>query len=196
MKDKRIMLGIFLVILVLPLCIGNSISNAAKLYRRYDPHYLLEMDKRINERGKFSISVPEIWEATNTPEGNHGDKDVLMIVSALGSQPLLEVASTNIADKSLEQIITWGKQRIGKYGRYVLMSESGYSIRDAYDGILLEYSQERKDFFGNQQTFRCINWYTSRESVAFSFSFCVENSKWDTLDEVFIEMLNSIVFDN
>jgi hypothetical protein len=195
MKHKKIIFGVLLILIVLIPCLVSSVASVIQVYHRFDPNYLSVMTKHYSQTGKFSILIPSVWGVVDTPNGNHGDKEVLMVVTSLGSQPLLEVSSANLPDKSLEQLLIWGEQRIDKYGSYSLFSDSDYSIGQEYSGKLLEYSQKRKDFIGNDQIFHCINWYTFRESVAYRFSFCSERNKWDNLRDIFIKMMGSIVFE-
>jgi hypothetical protein len=195
MKHKKIIFGVLLILIALLPCSISSVASAIKIYHRFDPKYLSMMTKHDNQVGKFSILIPSAWGTVDTPNGNHGDKEVLMVVTSLGSQPLLEVSNSKLSSIDFDQVLNWGKQRIEEHGNYLLVSSSDHLTQQQFAGKLLEYSQERRDFLGNSQTFHCLNWYTFRESTAYSFSFCSDQSRWNDLKEIFVKMMDSIVFE-
>ena len=66
-----------------------------------------------SEKFAFSIDYPVGWIGDELPKGNHGDKEIVALISVPGrSFPAVVIQRKEMEAPSLKDVAAWGKQRI------------------------------------------------------------------------------------
>jgi len=149
-----------------------------------------------NPYGNFTMLYPENWNAYNTPDGNHGDTDMIgMIIVPGRTYPRVYIA-TNNGVNLLEEVVDWGEERIHDSLGYQEISLESVDMNNL-EGIRRNYiKQSGSEWFGYNQII-CQAYYILDHSTGFTFTFCSESDKWEgQVNDVFQRMIESIRIEN
>lgn len=143
---------------------------------------------------KMHFLYPENWWASLTPQGNHGDVEVIAFLGARGAEyQNLTVASKHIKSEDISEIGDWGDLRIeDRFARYESQPLVSYSS-DEISGLIREYKAYTNSPLEIENA-HCKDLYFAHEQNAFSFSFCVDENDWRAMSPVFDRIIDSIEF--
>jgi len=143
--------------------------------------------------GKFTMKYPASWVAVETPQGSHGDGEIIAAILVPGrSFPQVYIARRFLANSDIDNIVAWGKGRaMIRNGYYEI---SSLEIKTPYvGGMLHEFSWQDPSFFG-QVDLQCKDYYLPRGDTGYAISFCAETKQWEVIENVVSEMINSFMF--
>jgi len=186
LKVFAIVLALNLVFFALALAIDPS--------RRIGPFGLglpAQMSTFIIESADGSISYPKSWVAVLTPQGNHGDSEIIAVIGVPGrGLPSVTVAQKTLSDPTLTAVVMWGESRAASKSSYVALS-SGFS--GSIPGIVREYQYVVITLFG-ESLVHCRDLYVLHDSIGLSLSFCAEETDWEEVVGTIDEMILSFKF--
>jgi hypothetical protein len=146
----------------------------------------------VSKKYNFSIDHPESWPAFETPQGNHGDLDVIGIIYVPGNPTSLEIASRNFDQGGIENVVQWGLDRAKRCQEFEQIDQESNNISGLV-GVRSEYTCLKKtNFFSN--TFgsgKCIDYYIIKGLTGYAISSCALNDQWDGVGPIFDQMIKS-----
>lgn len=142
--------------------------------------------------GNFKIEYPLVLNTHDLPNGSHGDRDVVTIMSNGLEYNLITIYKNNFVDGNMDEVLTWGMEKAQYQGEKQEISLTQYSS-PPYSGILREYIVDFTNNFHSRHD-HCIDWYVMNGDYGYDFSFCVNIKYWDKTKDVFLKMINSIEF--
>jgi len=143
--------------------------------------------------GGFSIKYPRSWQADETPQGNHGDLEVISVISRIGrSFPTAAIARRQFVGDDINQVAEWGETRVKEHNPYAIYKFIAKKPlnTDNYDGLSREYYLEETTLIG-QVIRHCQDWYLIEKKIGYSLSFCVDDKDWPQAERIFQEMIQS-----
>lgn len=150
------------------------------------------MATSTSELFQISIQYPRTWSAFELEQGNHGDEEVIAVIS--GGGPLV-AASVEIARKSfprptIEDVAAWGLTRLeARTGAYETINLRAASAPNATSPIR-RYSRTVQTLLGSE-TSECMDSYAFTKSHGYALSFCSDDGYWNQVNGVFLEMAES-----
>jgi hypothetical protein len=143
-----------------------------------------------SQKGDFSIKYPKSWGLEETPDGAHGDSEIVAVILVPGrSFPQVYIAHKLFPDKDMNKVTLWGQSR-AKDRCKCAQNSAVYSDTLYFHGITQEYSWINKTIFASI-TISCRDWYVLYNTDGYALSFCAYQSHWPQVDSVFREMMNS-----
>jgi hypothetical protein len=143
----------------------------------------------------YSIAYPSRWTALETPSGNHGDEEVVGIISHLElSFPAVTIARREFLNAPLDDVVNWGEDRIQDvhpFATYQPISTKELS-NSKYDGILHEYYLRDPTLIGTV-TRHCVDWYAIDQGAGYALTFCAHDAGWEKVSDIYQEMIQSFV---
>ena len=141
--------------------------------------------------GSFSISYPENWTVFETPDGNHGDDEVIAHILVAGHQ----MANVTIARRSfprgdLGQVVAWGQLRAARLADYKSISLNPVTI-NGHDDYLREYSWSHLMIWGDKEFSHCQDEYIFDHDTGYSLSFCSSEADSAVLQSYYAKMQQS-----
>jgi hypothetical protein len=144
------------------------------------------------KQGGFSITYPQSWVTFETPQGSHGDEDVIAVILVPGrSFPQVYIARHFFSEGNISQVTAWGKIRARKRSGYVEVSVSDLSTPHL-QGVIREYLWYESTPFSHIEI-RCKDWYVLKHNMGYDLSFCAESKDWQQFDGVVNEMVKSFM---
>lgn len=193
MRNKKLFLGILALVAIY--IIFNAFFFVRNLSQKLGEQGLgvpAKLTERYSNLGKFTIMVPETWSALDTPQGNNGHENVILVISNLNSSVYAEVsnyASANSLDSFTQSEIAMLKSDASDY-RLINLQEYS-SLQNL--GNSHEYLMMRGHPIVGKSEFHCLDWYTIHQS-GYSFSFCVASQSWEAAKSTILEMIDSVKF--
>jgi hypothetical protein len=156
---------------------GIYISQTMALYENSEP--------------AFVIQYPKNWAAFSTPQGNHGDLEVVAFISTPGSfyPPNVFIAHRDFSSSSIADVLQWGQMRASRHRDYVPGEAIEHNTTTEL-GILFDYSG-KEITLGITEDIRCFDWYTLDGISGYALSFCAKKDQWSEVETVFLNMINS-----
>jgi hypothetical protein len=141
----------------------------------------------------FSIKYPSNWIIFETPNGNHGDHEVIATVQVPGrSWPFLAIASRRFIDGNINQVSNWGYQRINNLTDLREVSLAPFTTT-YYHGFVRDYLWTDNDPLFGQINVESKDYYILDDNKGYILSFSSEQEKWGDVDAIFLEMVNSFI---
>jgi len=142
------------------------------------------------KRAGFTIRFPENWTAMETPQGAHGDQEIVAVLLPAGrSFPQLYVARNTFSNPNMDAVASWGESRAKLRNGYQEFSLFKLNT-DYHTGLARDYSWENPTIFG-LKVIRCKDWYVLKESIGYDLSFCADQVDWSRYEPVFEKMIES-----
>ena len=143
--------------------------------------------------GSYSISHPANWTAFNTPQGNHGDTEVIAIITVSGHQMAnLTISRQYFPDKTLDEVINWGQSRAEKHNGFTPVELKEISNIN-YDVYSFNYYWSSTNVWGDELLIHCQDFYTLYYETGYILSFCSKEKDWPDLINYYTDMQNSFV---
>jgi hypothetical protein len=140
----------------------------------------------------FSIEYPAGWIASELPDGNHGDKEVIAMFFIPAPFPGVLIQQKEFKSPALEDIANWGKQRIlNRYDEYDLGDLVKTNVGDQE---VFERVYRTNMTTGSNLMLRDV--YFLHDGKGFILTFVSYASKFDELNPIFQAMVDSFQFDN
>ncbi len=148
-----------------------------------------------SETGNFSIKYPNSFSAGDTPRGNHGDLDVVSVITKTFGSANIVISKKTFSDGQIAEVQNWGQNRAQSQDDFQAIEVKSYNT-EKYEGVLNEYLSSMKNMWGTQKL-HCYDWYYFSEKLKFGydFSFCSLQPFWGNAKNVFLKMIDSITFD-
>lgn len=139
----------------------------------------------------FSISYPENWTVFETPQGNHGDHEVVAIILVAGHQIAnVTVARQSISAGNINDVVNWGQARAAIHEGYKSSSVDPFTVNNL-GGYIHEYSWSHASLFENSILSSCQDVYALKNNIGYSVSFCSSEKDWRSLEGTYTEMQQS-----
>jgi hypothetical protein len=139
----------------------------------------------------FSIDVPESWTILETPQGSHGDIEIIAGISVpWHTWPKGRIARSTFLDGNVDQVAMWGRRRAERRDGYELASIEPTGV-GGLDGLLHEYSWESYSPILGTITIQCWDAYVLYDTSGYAVSLCAEQQEWSQTQEVFQQMIGS-----
>ena len=139
----------------------------------------------------ISIAYPKAWLARDLPYGNHGDLEVIGIITPIGStSPIVYIAYRQLSNPEYEQVFDWGEARLRA------TSETSW-VKSPLEAITLKGKPAFVRTFrstGVRQAV-CQQAYLLSLQDAYVVQMCMnKNTQSPELESLFEEMIASISF--
>jgi hypothetical protein len=147
----------------------------------------------VSKKDTFSIDHPESWPAFETPQGNHGDLDVIGIIyNPENTTTSLIIASRNFDQGGIENVVQWGLDRAKRCQEFEQKDQKSYNI-SGLEGVRSEYTCLKKtDFFSNTfGSVKCIDYYFIKGITGYALSSCALIDQWGEMGPIFDQMIRS-----
>jgi hypothetical protein len=147
----------------------------------------------VSKEGIYSIVYPSMWVVSETPQGDHGDMDVIGTIGSPGSSmPRLTLASHAFDKPTIENVVQWGGDRAKRWQEFQFKGQQEYLIAGR-PGMRLEYICSRNINFlsGKYALSKCYDYYFVEGTTGYALSFCARVDQWDDVWPVFEKMVNS-----
>lgn len=143
---------------------------------------------------QIEFTYPENWVAQLTPQGNHGDKEVIGVVSVPAKFFLnIIVARKESAGEDASSVADWGLLRAqSRFIHYELISLSDY-LSESFSGLISEYIARTGSPLETQNV-HCKDLYFTHNQNGYAFSFCTTENDWTEVSSIFDEIISSIRF--
>jgi hypothetical protein len=154
------------------------------------------MERFSIKDGGISLLKPTSWVGFETQQGNHGDKEVIAIISVPGrSVPLMILYEKTGLTENIKDAIVWSMQRIRNRGGY----NFSHTLQDfssaRYDMKLIPYSIRTQRIFAFTKPDRidCKDYIIYKDNSGYLISFCANERDWPTVGPYFDEMIYSLI---
>ena len=147
----------------------------------------------VSKENIYSLDYPASWAVTETPQGEHGDLDVIGTIGRPGySIPRLMLASHDFKQATMENVIQWGIDRAKSCREFQQKDQQKYVI-SGRTGIRLEYTCLRNINFllSKYAIAKCFDYYVTNDSTGYALSFCALEDQWGEVGPVFEQMIKS-----
>lgn len=143
------------------------------------------------EHSSFSVSYPESWVITETPNGNHGDKDVIATILVPGrSWPQIKIERITLSGGDVEELATYEENKVSKEKTISQTTMDRFNTTDI-DGLVFDYSWQTSSLFFGSVSIRCKDYYTIQESYGYTLSFCAEIGQWSEVENTYNQIIES-----
>lgn len=143
------------------------------------------------EHDGLMIKHPKSWRVLLTPQGNHGDTEVVAFITVPSrSLPDVMIARKPLAQGNISTVARWGEARARSRFIYQPLSLTEFDTA-AFPAMLREYTGIEYTLSG-KAVIQCKDFYILHRQTAYTFSFCADQDDWSKVVDVFDEMINSI----
>lgn len=184
---NNLSLWIVIICLVVLVAIGSLVLNLyGPAISRQKPVEYAEMT--LNSEG-ISFSYPKDWKAFVSPDGEHGDKEVIGGITVLGHPwPFVIIAKAPPDINKINDAINWGENRIN--GIFNELSLTFMEIDDNTRAIRL-YLRDSHLFFATI-SLKCKDLYLNSAGNWYAITFCAREKDWNAYSDIFDFMQSSI----
>lgn len=163
----------------------------------FSPHRALprnEMKDFVLEPDGIGFSYPDQWIGQMTPQGDHGDQEVIAILLDPAKILLnLFVARHQYSNQDITEVAAWGKSRVQmRFSRYELKASTPYES-GLFSGRIAEYIAWTGSPIETENV-HCKDLYFVRKGYGYAFSFCTKESDWIQISPVFDKIISTIRF--
>ena len=140
---------------------------------------------------RFSFLYPSNWIASSLSGGNHGDDEIIAIVTASGySMANVNIARHRFQNESISNIFEWGELRAKKNHEFSLISRSLINQIES-----IEYTWTSPVLFSDLQVLsHCQDYYLQNKLDGYVVSYCAKEKNWLYLKSFFAEIQKSFSF--
>jgi hypothetical protein len=148
------------------------------------------MENYVSKKGQFEIEHPISWIVSETPNGSHGDLDIIAEITVPGrSFPHVTISMHSFRAGDISNVVDWGISRAENKDSYKLMSLEAFNS-EKYDGFLHVYNWASETILGSDEI-DCKDWYIIKGEIGYSLSFCSQPQQKGLVEEVFQVMIKS-----
>lgn len=185
--EKKNILGLGIIAIIVILSLIKLIINP----KPFDPLKLPSpMVTYEGNHVPFVLQYPERWSLSETPKGNHGDKEVIAVINVL--VPTVVISRKTMESPNIDSAVAWGMERASRCENFLVTSQQGYETAFT-TGVQLNYtcSLYISAFSQEKETCPCRDYYTISETYAYQLTFCATEAQWIEVEEVFDTMIES-----
>jgi hypothetical protein len=153
-----------------------------------------EMKDFVLEPDGIGFSYPDRWIGQMTPQGDHGDQEVIAVLLDPAKSLLnIFIARQQFSNQDIIKVATWGKSRIPmRFSRYELKASTPYES-DSFSGQNVEYIAWTDSPIETENV-HCKDLYFLRKEYGYAFSFCTNESDWIQISPIFDKIISTIRF--
>ena len=149
---------------------------------------MINYDKK---QSSFSLSYPESWIVSETPNGNHGDQDVIATILVPGrSWPKIVIEKVVLPQGGLEGLAKYEEDKIHKEQIISQMTMDRFKTPNL-DGLMRDYMWQTSSWWFRSIIIRCEDYYTIQDNYGYTLSFCAEKVQWAEVEKTFNEIIES-----
>src|SRR6266508_5202403 len=142
------------------------------------------------KNGSYSISYPANWVVGETPQGSHGDDEVVAVILVSGRQSAnIAIARRTFPNANTNDVVTWGQARATRNTGYAPVSSEPWS-NGKLKGLIHEYTWSSSSSY-EIITRYCQDVYVLSNNIGYTLSFCSQEQDWLSLKCYFFEMRDS-----
>jgi hypothetical protein len=142
----------------------------------------------VSKKYNFSIDHPESWPAFETPQGEHGELDVIGIIFVPRNPTIFEIASRNFDQGGIENVVQWGVDRAKRCQEFEQIDQGIKNISGLV-GVWSEYTCFKNMHFLLKT--KCIDYYVIDGLTGFALSSCALKDQWGEVGPIFDQMIRS-----
>lgn len=184
----------FILLILIAICVLSTLAIIFLPSRRTGPFGIglpSPMSQYTSLNNNFSIEYPNSWTIGETPQGSHGDKEIIAAILVPGrSFPQVYIARKSFLENDINQVALWGQSRAENRCECTPTSFE-YFDTPYFHGVTQEYSWKTTNIFNITSTINCRDWYVQYNTEGYALSFCAYQQHWAQVDDVFKEMMNS-----
>lgn len=149
-----------------------------------------ELVSHQGESAPMVIDCPENWSFGETPQGNHGDHEVIAVIN--GDLPNMVIARAADPLPDLATAEFWALKRASGCENFVRTFRQDYATPHT-TGVLVDYTcfWTVSLIPRRQATVPCRDYITIIDTQAYQLSFCATEEQWPDVAETFDAMLQS-----
>ena len=122
----------------------------------------------------FSFQYPESWVVSETPEGNHGDLDIITTILVPGrSWPKVVIEKIDLTHEDVEGPANYEEGKIKKGKNIVQITLDQFKTTNL-NGLIREYTWRTNSWIIENLVVRCNDYYVKQNSLGYTISFCAE----------------------
>ncbi len=153
----------------------------------------VQMTQYINDQDTFSLIYPKNWKLIEMQDGDPHDKERILFIFVAGRRfPSINIAKKSTPTLGTDEVAEWGKERASRLPGFAAGIMYAYTTEE-HQGQIFEYTW-KDDYwkFLSQKNIRCRDWYVLQETEAYAVSFCSEERMWPEVEDIFMQIINSI----
>jgi hypothetical protein len=153
-----------------------------------------EMKDFVLEPDGIGFSYPDHWIGQLTPQGDHGDQEVIAILLDPAKVLLnLFIARHQFSNQDITEVAAWGKSRVQvRFSRYESNASTPYES-GPLSGQMAEYIAWTGSPI-ETENIHCKDLYFLRQGYGYAFSFCTKERDWSQMSPVFDKIVSTIGF--
>ena len=150
------------------------------------------MVQYLFEQDNLSISYPKSWNIHLTPLGNHGDNDVITLVTVpWHSASRIMIFRKIFISNDLSDVVNWRVGQLKIANGYKPISSSTSPFGNAI-GVTEEYTRISQSSIAGDSVIHCKDFHIIQNSIGYVFSFCSYAKDWEKLNGTFSNIIESI----
>lgn len=157
--------------------IGMAISNLQGATT--DKLLMATPSRYSNADFGFVFEYPSRWDAYDTPQGQRGDRDVIVVVVD-PTQPetwVMIARHSELADGDLDGVIDWGLDRLAVHDANQIGDVTNVEIAGA-TAAQVDFTWIRQELFWRTVAERCRDTFLVRKTIGYALSMCTKDSRW------------------
>ncbi len=180
------------LLIIFSLVLGRLLFNAANRYFSSSFDSIADSSSNLeHEFDEIRFSYPASWIMFETPSGNHGDMNVIAVLSpAFESLPVIEVRKREFESTNLNLVVSWAESRIISKNEYNNLPLEKFNS-NGLSGLTMMYTYKVENPL-EPYTCKCKDLYLSQKGKGYIFSICSDEAEWNQYNPVFEEILYSI----
>ena len=171
----------FKIIFVVVVLISCLISILQMIWKRPGPFGIglpAPMEERQGPHFNFSIKLPKDWSLIETPDGSHGDKDIIAVILPSGrSFPQVIIYSREFPDEDRTQLLAWGENKADAKTGYKQISLTTFKT-SRYSGEVRNYSLLIERTIPPPRAILCNQYQFFDENIGYILACCADEKDW------------------
>jgi hypothetical protein len=153
-----------------------------------------EMKDFVLKPDGIVFSYPDHWIGQMTPQGDHGDQEVIAVLLDPAKSLLnIFIARHQFSNQDITEVAAWGTSRISmRFSRYEQKASTPYEL-DFFSGQVAEYIAWTGSPIETENV-HCKDLYFLHKAYGYAFSFCTNESDWIQLSPIFEKIISTIHF--
>ncbi|GEM_PF-4665887 len=148
-----------------------------------------EMVHYSSTQAGLEFDYPKNWYMADLPNGNHGDKDVKIVITYFTQSPYIMFSSREFDDPTYTDVVCWGINNSSQTWRVFAITNTDNMCSSDLDKF--EFYDLRENIFG-RSAFHCVDFFKHSANNGYMFTFCSKEDEWDHLISTFNQINNSI----
>ena len=194
-RKKTLIKMIIAFLIIVTLCLILIIKNTYELTYPNGLGLSQELERYKSPTGKYSMLTSAKWTVFDLAHGDHGDKDIVTVMSSPWLSIQVMVARKLFDSNSINDVVLWGeaKARQSKLGYYEIQN---FPLSGSQGGIVYEYTKDiqlpiAKLEWGSS-SYHCYDAYLIEDNYGYRFSFCSVEKIWVDAENLFLKLIESI----